>query len=329
MSNIFSSNVRIGGVFTITKSTSSGILTDERQFNNLIVDNGLNAYGQNHSSSVDLFLAIYLSTSTTDPTTGDTAMGGTSISTTTSSGVYTTGVQTQATAGNGWVTTYRVAKRFAVGTATGTWSMIGVGSGTSGLFAKTRIKDGGGAPSSITVLATEQLDIAYDINYQWSTATGSGVINIAGTNYNYTTRCAGVGSLSSTWRPHNSVYANNAYSYICGASAGTPVSFRTTIGDGTDSLGNLELNYSTAPTGRIYQSYGPYVNNSFSRTITFSHTTADVVTGDKVSGFQVQAGGGPANKIVFVINDGTRATGVPKSNLDTLGITYAINWGRV
>ena len=132
-------------------------------FPNLILNGGLDRMGANP----DYLSWCQVGSGSTAPVAAQTALvnriAGTSTQQNNVSGA-------QASAPYyGW---YRRTYRFAQGVAAGNLSEVGVGWATSGsLFSRALILDGGGSPTTITVLSDEVLDVTYELRRYPGTET--------------------------------------------------------------------------------------------------------------------------------------------------------------
>jgi hypothetical protein len=162
-------------------------------FPNIILDQGLNRMGTQNSNAS----ACQVGTGTSTPIATQTSLDNRIAGTTT--------IQSSVESAQAASPFYRARTniyRFAVGTATGTLSEVGVGwSATLGgsLFSRALILTAGGSPTTITVLADEALDVTYQCRLYYSetdafynvTVTGVGTLNV-------TARAARIGS-STNW----------------------------------------------------------------------------------------------------------------------------------
>ncbi len=73
--------------------------------------------------------------------------------------------------------------RFSTGAAAGILAEVGVGYGSSNLFSRALILDGGGSPTTVTVLADEVLDVYYELRSYIDLTVVPFTIDISGTNY--------------------------------------------------------------------------------------------------------------------------------------------------
>lgn len=87
--------------------------------------------------------------------------------------------------------------RFGVGVAAGNLSEIGVGIGAANtgiLFSRALILDGGGSPTTITILADEVLDATYEMRAYPSLVDVASMVTISSVTYDVVCRTAGAGS---------------------------------------------------------------------------------------------------------------------------------------
>lgn len=165
---------------------------------NLITNLGLNGLGANTTQ----FNYMHLGTGTTTPTFADTALGtfGVSIG---------TGAPTSQTASNQATSPYYVQMSMrwlsAVGGATGNWTEIGVSSQatTGGLRSHALILDGGGSPTTFTVLADEQFEGTYIFRFYVPLADAPATITLSGVSHDTVTRASQANLLSAVnaWYP--------------------------------------------------------------------------------------------------------------------------------
>lgn len=187
-------------------------------FPNLITNQGLERMGTNNN----YYGSCQVGSGNATPTNSDTALqtyvAGTSTIQSSSLSVTLTPPYYGFAIG-----TYR----FAVGAAAGNLSEIGVGWATSGAFLYSRalILDGGGSPTTITILSDEILDVTYQWRIYAPTVDATGTITISGNSHDYVSRACNVtsvaGGFGGDWglgfgggqmaiRPQNSA---SAYAY--------------------------------------------------------------------------------------------------------------------
>ena len=158
------------------------------EFKNLIVDQGLN----NAASTVinTLVTRCKVGSSSDIPTTSDTALGQ-------QVGSYTpvvTSIYNHSSGSPVWYTYGRFTYTFPVGAVTGDLREIGFFDSSDNMFSHALLKDGAGNPTTVNVLADEQLFVTYEVRkYPVETdQTGIFILSINGvdTSFTYTARPA-------------------------------------------------------------------------------------------------------------------------------------------
>lgn len=178
-------------------------------FPNLITNAGLDLLGTTGLTAVQTYCRV--GSGNTAPTVTDTALVS-PVAASNTKQAETVGVD-RSGAFFGW---RRTTIRFAAGSATGTLAEVGVSPAASGsLFSRALILDGGGSPTTITVLSDEVLDVTYELRIYPVLTDATGTVVIAGVTYNWTARCL-----------TNSTY-DNCWSFILGNGMG----FNTNMGN--------------------------------------------------------------------------------------------------
>jgi hypothetical protein len=160
---------------------------------------------------------------------------------------------------------------FGLGTTAGTFSELAVFSGAQ-MIAGQLIKDAGGSPTTVTVLADEQLVVSYVIEWtvpNTSVLVGTGTVTDAATNnYNY-----------EVWaQPYFNEYANignsnTDYRYNDGATTIDEIGFKaadgvTELADSGDIGNGFGGRYSHNGSGVVTVTSAPYVFSPASLTFT-------------------------------------------------------------
>jgi hypothetical protein len=266
------------------------IVTD--WFTNLITDGGLNHLGSNSFNQSSGYCQV--GEGSTTPSVEDVNLTD-----------YVAYTQTRATTDTvdipslyqQRVTTYS----FGLGVAAGNLTEVGVGWGTSeNLFSHALILDAEGSPTSITVLSDEYLTVVYSYRIYGLPADSTGSVtftgNIAGT-YNWTLRH----SIFTDWfiiRPFNYTTHAGAYDGSIGII-------------NSDPSGDQDLLDCTA--------YTAYVSGSLTTSVTVS---ASIEKGNLASGIK---------SIRFHLVEYWQVEFdpvIPKTDQDTLSITFEMTWGR-
>lgn len=194
---------------------------------------------------------------------------------------------------------------FAAGVATGNLSEVGVGLNTTNLFSRALILDGGGSPTTITVLSSEALYVTYQLNQYVPTADVTGTVTIASVVYNYTLRGANA-TQAASWA-------------LASTDAGglqTATVFDGAIGAVTSSPSGSQSNATS------------YSNNSYS---SGSFTASGTATwGLSVGNF---GGGISAALVYFGTNSFSRGNfqnsfspSIPKDSSHVLTLSYSETW---
>jgi len=284
---------------------------DTGWFDNIITDAGRNLMGGDGYMD-----SCQVGSGSTTPTVGDTSLA-TYVAGTSDVVASTEAAEASAPYYGSTTVTYR----FAAGDAAGNLSEVGIGTATSGgtLFSRALITDGGGSPTSITVLADEFLDVTYPIqlvpptgDITVSDVTDSGP---AGTVHAITLRASEVtsedtfGTQGWTVDGTNSSIGEVELAGIFGCRA-----YNGAIGAITASPSGTSDNPTSTTTDA-------YVNNSLERTGTITFGLND---GNLSGGIQSLA--------FHFLNAGTWQAEfdpvIPKTNTDTLTIDVSVSWDR-
>lgn len=126
-----------------------------REFDNLIVNQGLDAYGICNDRY--LLNNCHVGTGMAEPSVTDVGLG---VPLATTSGLQET--NHIAPVAPDWISSRVNRYRFAVGAATGNISEVGIG-GENYFWSRALVLDEQGAPSPITVLSNEYLDVIYTL----------------------------------------------------------------------------------------------------------------------------------------------------------------------
>ena len=233
-------------------------------FKNLITDSGLNFIAGSSKIS-DAASYCRVGTGSTVPSVLDTALNSQTGSTS-SSGTSTNSVQytTQP-----YYSQHQIVYTFAVGDVSGNLTEIGFFPYSTGgpLWSRALIKDSGGNPTTLTLLATEQLKVTYTvIRYIPEPQTGTFTLNTNGTNstVTYTITPANITDSSCVWKNGRCSFSGDTYLYVYETNTLGPITSKP-----SGSSSPLTL---TADS---------YTSGSFQRTstITIPISTANFTTG--------------------------------------------------
>lgn len=296
--------VGIGGFF---KFEAVNAETGERRlladwFKNLITDQGMNRLGSGGGVS-----HVLVGSGSTPPANSDTQLA---------SHVAVTGNVTANTsgyvAGPPYYVWTRYTWRFAQGAAAGNLSEVGVnwnGATSGSMFSRALIRDGNGNPTTITVLASEFLDVTYELRVYPPQTDVTFQATISGQTYNCTLRPSQLSNQSTGWVP--SFFAGGGTDY---QQLGYTAVYSGSLGPVTDSPSG-----SVANTGSSYTT-GAYSNNSFQRdgSLAMGLNDGNLAGGIKVFVFQ--------NRIGTFQVEFTPA--IPKTNAQLLTLNMRVSWAR-
>jgi len=232
-------------VATNAKTGKQRVLAD--WFPNLITDAGLNYLGSRTDDNLDY---CQVGSGSAAPTNADTGLAA-FVAETNTTQASSSGAQSSAPY-YGW---RRVTKRFGEGVAAGNLTEVGMcadplANGIS-LFSRALILDGGGNPTTVTVLANEFLDVTYELRLYPPLTDVVSTVNDGLDSYTVTTRASGV--TSTTWY----------WSHAIGVGIG---SLNTQIDRAYDgAIGAITSNPSGVSNDSDSNSVDGYSNNSLER----------------------------------------------------------------
>lgn len=136
-------------------------VVSSHEFKNLILDNGLELLGTVATAAFnqDIVSKFHVGSGASTPSISQTSLDALIASTTQNS---TTIDNTSSDYTRGYLETV-FTQQFAMGSAAGNLSEIGVGPTAGNLFSRARILDGSGNPTTITVLSNEFLTVYYTL----------------------------------------------------------------------------------------------------------------------------------------------------------------------
>lgn len=300
MNAVIDLKVGLAGRYRIIKrdAATDEVTLDTGWFDNLILDLGTNRLSTGDTGSV-----CVVGTGNTAPVVTQTAL----VSLVGS----TTNIQEGTQGVNGaspWYNWIRRRYRFAAGTATGNLSEVGVGWATNQLWSRALIVDGGGSPTTITVLSTEVLDIWYELRLYMNETDVNFQLQIGPVLHTCVLRPAVISTLwanatnafnpMTTW--NTSLCRSTVYSGAIGPITGIPA--------GTAAIESNNVVLS------------PYVNNSRQRDLV---STWGLNDGNFVGGIDAAR---------FTTNIGQYQVGftppIDKTNTKQLTLTFRWAWAR-
>lgn len=281
-------------------------------FPNIVTDIGLNRQGETAAlgTSRNPISHIHIGTGTNAAVAGDVSMQA-NVATVSATG------RTSSNAGNptyaGIITTQGV---YAQGAVVGNMAEIGAGwsaTHTGTLFSRSRIVDGAGTPTTLTVVAMDQLTVYYRVTITPSVSDVTSSVTISGTSYNYTARMADLGSFmssgSGTGLDGPWVFSNG--------SAGTARGTGSTLGAVTSSpSGGTQASMSGTRT------LASYTNGTFFHDATLTSPVGGGNTGTGIlTMYLTQTNANYAMQYSF-------SPAIPKDNTKVLTLVIRTSWSR-
>lgn len=205
--------------------------------------------------------------------------------------------------GYGW---FRRTFRFAAGEATGNVSEVAIGwSNTSGMFSRALVKDALGAPTVVTILPDESLDVVYEFRIYWPVADVQSNAVITGTTYAVTIRPMQIGNWGIAARDMLT-QPNVAGAF---AAHGDAALGANDVGPGGVLLGNLQAYTIDA-----------YVNDTFQNIYRCTWSLSNITAASNVRNFGLPTPRGLYKMRVdpMMLKDGNRI----------LGLALAVGWSR-
>lgn len=293
---------QLSGHFTLTAvDANTGETRELASFENLVLNNGLEQLG---ADAPNILNYVVVGSGSSTPVVTQTTLDSVVASTQTQ--------QSQENGTNGsspYYTWTRTKWRFAQGEAAGNLSEVGIGPTPTSLFSRSLIKDAGGSPTTVTVLATEYLDVQYELRVYVPTAdVVTNNVAIGGTSYTITARAAYCTEYP-TWSAYLMAVQGIRF------NTGNPfIAYDGSIGA-----------VSSAPAGNPALSDGGATNNSYSNAshkrtgnIYFGLNNGNLTNGIKS---MLLRGFGWAFQVEF-------SSAIPKDASKTLTLNLEVSWAR-
>lgn len=209
-----------------------------------------------------------------------------------------------------WFAFATLTYRFAIGTATGNLSEIGIGwSNTNGsLFSRALILDGSGNPTTITILSSEALDATYTMQLYAPLVDVTGSVTINGVATAYTFRAATANG--NGWTGQYSVGDQFGFNSL--------TVYNGSIGSITSSPSGSNASYGSSAV----QSYTP---GSFQLDTIFSWGLIDGNVSGGITAVQLTGGRSRGAMGSFQVGF---SPAVPKDATKTMTMTFRQSWAR-
>lgn len=308
MNIVANSRNELQGFYTITVRNSDGDIRTCHRFPNIITDNGLNGIGTNGTSWMT---TIALGTGTATPAPSDTSLSGTVVTDTTAYSA-TTGFS----AGPPIYSSIIYPKVFPQGVATGIWTEVGIGRTSTNLWSRALILDGGGLPTTLTILSTDIVTIEYELRVYPSVVDVTGTRNLGGVDYNYTIRPSNLTAYASC----------SVATFVEGLLMNLPSTGSVTYYTGT--IGAVTSNPSGTTTTSGSMAVAAYSSGSYTKTLTISSSiTQGNLTGG-VGAIRISLGNTSLSPQGSIFYQCGFTPSIPKTNSFTMSLTFSLTWAR-
>ncbi len=306
-------HIQLKGRYRLVLNEGTEREVDTGWFDNLVLDSGLNRLGQTTTPSTFVFSSI--GTGTNLPAPSDTSLQAWVASATPA--VF----DSQSNLGpTNYPSTFQIHHVYAQGAVVGNMAEVGIGwaSGGGSLFSRARILDGGGNPTTLTVIALDQLTVYYELMVTNPTADVTGSVTITGVgSVSYVGRMASAANfLASPF----STLSNNAgveWGRLVGAS-GFPVK----VYEASSVLGAITGEPSGTSSHVGTSTVASYTTGNFFRDSTVTLTPS-----------QGNLSGGIGCIQLHYMNDAMNfqfsfSPVIAKDNTKTFTLTTRFSWGR-
>lgn len=308
--NVINIGAGISGEYRLVVTKPDGtVSTDTGWFKNLIVNQGLDRIGNGGLNPIFNYCRVGTGNST--PAVTQTSLDA-QIAASNAIGAATSNTNEGAPL---YRTTLVNTCVFPQGSVIGNITEVGIGWATTGttLFSRALILDNLGFPTSITLVAIDQLTVYYRVRIVPPLTDFSGSVTISGTPYNYTSRVASVGSFGNIQYLFTYDYFSSpgtSSTYAAGATLGAITAFGPT---GTQS----------GTAGSV--SNGSYTNGNYYKDSNWSWS---ITQGLATGGIQAIrfSWGQTYQPFGFQVRFDTP---IPKTNTNVLTLTMRFTWFRV
>ena len=311
MNNLASPQIGMSGQYRIEVRRTGQIVKETDWFDNLITDNGLELIGKPDAAFSLSYCQVGNGTSipAVNQTALDNKIGVSLISS------YGSPITSNSGAPN-YIGSRTYTYVFTQGAVVGNVSEVGISPVITGnLFSRALITNTNGDPTTLTLLAIDQLTIYYKINIQPTLTSNISSVNISGVPYTYTIKPI---ALSSFF--HGSLYkfgfTNDSaqYSTFFQTTGYTPASTSIT----NSSSGTA---FSSSPDISAYITGSRITNFTYTIPIATGNYASGIIGIDLALGY---ANGYQPNAKYNITFDAP----IIKTNTQVLTLSASISWGR-
>ena len=313
--NQVSLHAGLAGEYRMVVQHADGTAKDTGWFHNLILDSGLNHIGSGFQDALLAYARVGTGTSTPVVTQ---AQLDSQLAVSTSSSSSATAVT------NDGSPLYRSTLTFTYvfnqGAVVGNITEVGIGWATTGatLFSRALMLDNAGSPTTVTLVALDQLTVYYRLRITPPLTDGVGSVTLGATTYNYTSRILQASNFGAIqymflygFQYFGQVYATVTQTYGAGAGL-APITATAPTGSQTGAVPTTDAKANAYTLGTFYRD---------------TPVTWPIGSGNATGGIQALAltVGYPYQQFRFQI---VFATPIPKTNTNVLILNFRFSWGR-
>lgn len=306
-------NLAVSGQYKLSVKHSDGTVTETDWFDNMILNSGLDAMGQD----VNFITYCFVGTGNTAVSATQTTLAA-KLDTPTAVQYSTTAFENTGTPN--YESTFTMTYAFPQGDVVGNITEVGIGHSADGLglFSRSLITNSSGTPTAIAVVALDEFTVTYRLKLKPPTAIVNGSFSLSGQTVNYT---AQVGYAAEFGNPMWALAYG--FSQIRSAYAFDPATL--TLGDiESHQFGGTPVHVPINPASDIAVN-NTYVPGSYRRTGSIGWTYANGNNpGVGIGGMILNYGTGSTDlyfKYLFT-------NPIMKSNTQELRLNMTISWSR-
>lgn len=304
----------VSGHYTLQRRGPDGRLRQQIEFDNVITDLGLDqiynaptyAYGFGYYCNV-----CCVGTGNTPPSITDTALAGFLAAV----GVADASMIRAYVPGPPVYWSSKQTYRFGTGVAAGNLTEVGTyptNGSQLGLFSRALIVDGAGAPTTLTVLSDEILDVTYELRVYINTADVVGTFVANGVTYDTVIRPADINAPPSIGNRLANSSDGTLFQTIC---------YDGNLGTVTTQPGGntYSISYNNGDTKNVYSAGDRRIDVT---------TTTPVGSANWANGVKAFYFTSPLHKFQMSFIDPLTSKGIPKVTGQKMTCTFRFSWDR-
>jgi hypothetical protein len=305
-------HVGVSGQYMCIVKHDDGTTTETNWFDNMILNSGLDAMGQ----EVDFVRICFLGT-------GTTAVAATQSSLSSRLDIPEPLRNAPVFANSGapnYESTFTISFKYPQGAVIGNITEVGIGHSTdgTGLFSRSLITNTSGQPTAITVVAQDEFTLVYKLKIKPPTADVTGSFSLSGQTINYTAQAGNTVDFANPIHSLAPSFSNIYNGYLWSPvdlAMGSRESYTFESG-GSHVAEHPEADIATSSL---------YVPGSYSRNAVIGWSYTNGNNGTVGAGGAIIMFGNPSAPLYFKY---IFSTPIVKLNTQELRLNMTISWGR-